>query len=120
MIPRTRSVISAIFGLLVFLGLAYLLKVKGTAQLGNIVSFAGSLILSIPPIKQALTNKDFHSALRPLKKANISSELGGLVPDVEGAQAKAFITFSWWDLICLIVGTVVLAVGLLLQVFFGK
>ena len=100
------QVVLAVLVILFLLVLTFLAWKKGPTQYGNFISLIGSLLMAIPPVRQALTNGVFHASETPT-----NDELSKLDPKIAAAMASAYMKFSWDDIAFYFLGALLLALG---------
>lgn len=82
--------------------LTYLIvKTKGTAQIGNWLSFSGSTILMAPPLFQLIGNRKIIKSLRDNMNSEYYKEIA---PYLEKARIKEFTMYNPRDLGIAILG----------------
>lgn len=82
--------------------LTYLVfKTKGISQIGNWLSFNGSIMLMIPPLLQLIGNREI---IKALKKGTNSKYYERIAPHLEKARIREFTMYKPRDLVVMILG----------------
>lgn len=110
-----RAVIGIAFSLVLWAGCSWVVATKGASQVGNVVSFAGTPLLLVPPLRQLFTNKRFAK----VNEIPADAELEELQPDVDETQRREFIAFSKVDFYVILAGVALTAVGFILTIILS-
>jgi hypothetical protein len=114
---RRIAWVARFVALITIVVLGYFVWVAPSAHIrGGLMGLTGALFLVVPPIRQAFRNHLFGGLTRP-DTENLPPEL---VREAEWLQVKAFCEFSWVDVVCLILGPLLLAGGYLVDVVYEE
>lgn len=101
-----------IFALLSLSLCLLVVKYKGTGQLGNALSFLGSVATLVPPFNQLISNRLFFKVI----SIQSTPELRDLDDALEAQRRKAFMSFKTFDFVLVVGGLILMSTGFLASI----
>jgi len=93
----------------------YVLQRKGISQIGNVLSFVGTLTLLTPPFRQLLGNLWFSKA----SEGPPDDEFASLQDEAELTRVREYVSFSRADLRFFVVGIMMTGAGFFLNILYS-
>lgn len=113
---RSKLLIASMVGFAVVLATSiYVFRIKGSGQVGGVLSFYGTLVLLYPAIRQTLESRLFTRALQ----APRDPEFDDVDVDIAKAQHESHLKFDPSEYFALVMGMLLVCLGFALTVLLS-